>query len=773
MPAVSPASLSARLLAAIAPVAALIAVLALTSCGAAPVSTAITCTSNTSTATSTTSSSTCTDPVANISITISPATVSVNVVTEQQFFASLSGGTNSIVTWQVNSKPGGDDTVGTIDANGLYHAPVQQPSPNTVTVAAVSFEDSKLSASSTVTITPAPTITISGTSTYTSPSTTCMNASTSATPSAPPPANCTLPAPSGTANSISFTGSETGGTTGLVTWSVGPVGGLPIEGGNSNLGTISANGVYRPPATPPVGQIVTVTASAGDCPNIDTCSSTAALNVLVSGYTQSSLAGQFAFSLSGSNAAGHFFRAGSFTADATGRLTNVIEDADPAPGGVGNPIITNGSYTVGADGRGTLSFNDGLAPATFDFVLVNAGQLQIIGFDASGTSSGQAVAQDASTFSGAPLSALNGTYVFDFSGVHGAHALSEIGVFSADGAGNITQGSIDTNDGGATSAAFQIFGAQTSCKPSSPPAMSSYTIGPNGRGTLTLNTVDSTCSSVGPSYVLTFYVATRGLAKFVGTDPVLQVGGSTSLQTPGATLSASALSGSYAFLLSGSASGGPITTAGNFVADGAGHLTSGILDENVNGTPAPSQAFQPNGSNVGTYTVASNGRGTLTFTTAGRTYTFTFCLGSVGANTTAVFQETDSGIASVGVFALQQSAAFTIGSITGNYAISTSGASGGVSQVITGQLAMDGAGATKPPSATQPASAVDVNTGGTLNAGQAVTGAYTAPAASGRATLSLTPVSTSYAAYVVNSTEVFLLDLQPAQMGSGILLRQF
>ena len=690
------------------------------------------------------------------------------MVTAQQFQASLSGGTNNIVIWQVNGKTGGADATGTIDSNGLYHAPTQvPPAPSTVTVTAVSFEDQKLSATATVTIAPAPTVSITGATTGSNPQT-CNNASTATTPSAPP-TSCVLPATSGTAsaNSITFTGSETGGTTNTIIWSVGPVGGLPIEGGNSTLGTISASGVYSPPATPPLGQIVTVTVSAQDSPT-----STAALNVMISGYSKSSLGGQFAFSLSGKNAAGPFFRAGSFTADATGGLI-ITEDVNPLPSGTISPVVSNGTYTVGADGRGTLNFNDGLTPTSFGFVFVNAGQLQIIGFDSSGTSSGQAVAQDASTFSGAPLTALNGTYVFDFSGVHGAHALSEIGVFTADGAGNITQGSIDTNDGGTTSAGFQIFGANTSCKPSSPPAASSYTIGSNGRGTLTLNTVDSTCASVGPSYVLTFYVATRGIAKFVGTDPVLQVGGSASLQTSSGTLNPSALSGSYAFLLSGTALGGPITTAGNFVADGAGHITSGILDENVSGTPASSLAFQPSGSNVGTYAVASNGRGTLTFKTTGRTYTLVFYLGSVAAGAPAVFQETDSGVASDGVFAAQQSTPFSLGSIAGNYAISTSGASGGVSQVLTGQLATDGAGATKPPTPTQPASVVDVNTGGTLNAGQAVIGAYTAPAASGRATLSLTPVSNSYAVYVVNSTEVFLLDLQSGQMASGVLLRQF
>ena len=180
-------------------------------------------------------------------------------------------------------------------------------------------------------------------------------------------------------------------------------------------------------------------------------------------------------------------------------------------------------------------------------------------------------------------------------------------------------------------------------------------------------------------------------------------------QTPGATFNLSALGGSFAFLLAGSGSAGPLATAGNFVPD-SGNLASGVLDENVNGTPAPNLVFQPSGANVGTYTLASNGRGTLTFATTGRTYKLVFYLGQVGTHTTAVLQETDSGIAGDGNFTLQQSAAFALSSIQSNYAMQTSGTSGGLSQVMTGQVGADGAGAIKS------GSLADVNTG-TLNRG--------------------------------------------------------
>jgi len=662
-------------------------------------------------------------------VTIAPAAISVNVVTTQQFQVSITGGTNSVPIWKVNNVQGGNDTVGRIDSNGLYHAPVTVPSPNTVTVAAFSFEDQSLSATSTVTITPAPVVAITS-------------------PSAPATVS------SGGANTVDFSATETGGTTNTILWYVGPVGGLGVLGGNATLGTISASGVYTPPLTPPIGQTVTVTAAAQDSPT-----STATLSVTISGYSASSFQGQFAFSMSGSNSSGHFFRAGSFAADGSGHLNSVLEDTNTASGATTTPISTTGSYTVGTDGRGTMQFNDGLTPASFDFVLVNGTQMQIIGFDATGTASGQAIGQVPSTFATTPLAALNGTYAFDFAGVDGSKGLSQIGEFNADGSGNITEGSVDINDGGTTSQ-FQIAGNKNVCGVL-PASLSSYSVSSNGRGTVSL----TTCAS-GPTLTLTFYVISRGSAKFVGTDTTKQVAGFTTQQAPNATFDVTALNGNYAFILAGSGLGGAIGTAGSFAADGNGHIISGVVDENVvPGAPALGLPILANAAGD-SYTVASNGRGTLTFTTAGRTYTFVFYLGAVGTSTNAVFQETDSGIASHGLFTLQQSAPFTLSSIQGNYAIETSGVSGASLQVSTGQIGSNGAGSVT-------SGSIDINTAGTLIAGQAVTGSYTLPAATGRATLTLTSTIPNYAVYVVSPTQIYILGIQPGQLAVGALLRQF
>ena len=60
--------------------------------------------------------------------------------------------TNRGVTWSVNGIPGGNTTVGTIDARGLYRAPATLPNPNFVKVSASSITGPSASATAPVTL---------------------------------------------------------------------------------------------------------------------------------------------------------------------------------------------------------------------------------------------------------------------------------------------------------------------------------------------------------------------------------------------------------------------------------------------------------------------------------------------------------------------------------------------------------------------------------------------------------------------------------------------
>jgi hypothetical protein len=66
--------------------------------------------------------------------------------------ASNVGGTNPDVTWSVNRVPGGNASVGTIDATGLYRAPATLPNPNSLRVTATSAAVPPISATAPLTL---------------------------------------------------------------------------------------------------------------------------------------------------------------------------------------------------------------------------------------------------------------------------------------------------------------------------------------------------------------------------------------------------------------------------------------------------------------------------------------------------------------------------------------------------------------------------------------------------------------------------------------------
>lgn len=83
-----------------------------------------------------------------VSILISPTTASVPVNGTQQFTATVSGSSNTSVTWTASA--------GSVSSTGLYTAPGAVPTPNPVTVTATSQADTTKSATGQVTITAPP-----------------------------------------------------------------------------------------------------------------------------------------------------------------------------------------------------------------------------------------------------------------------------------------------------------------------------------------------------------------------------------------------------------------------------------------------------------------------------------------------------------------------------------------------------------------------------------------------------------------------------------------
>jgi hypothetical protein len=97
----------------------------------------------------------------NSTVTVSPAAVSAEVFTTQQFSATINGQPSTAVTWQVNGVTGGSTTTGTISSTGLYSAPHSisnslipaNGAPVTVQIVAVSTANSSNVGTATVTLT--------------------------------------------------------------------------------------------------------------------------------------------------------------------------------------------------------------------------------------------------------------------------------------------------------------------------------------------------------------------------------------------------------------------------------------------------------------------------------------------------------------------------------------------------------------------------------------------------------------------------------------------
>ena len=88
---------------------------------------------------------------AAVAVAVTPASASVAVSKSQQFTATVTGSTNTAVTWSVI----GGAANGTISASGLYTAPSTVPNPAQVTVTATSQADATKSGSANVTVTTA------------------------------------------------------------------------------------------------------------------------------------------------------------------------------------------------------------------------------------------------------------------------------------------------------------------------------------------------------------------------------------------------------------------------------------------------------------------------------------------------------------------------------------------------------------------------------------------------------------------------------------------
>jgi Putative Ig domain len=166
------------------------------------------------------------------------------------------------------------------------------------------------------------------------------------------------------------------------------------------------------------------------------------------------------------------------------------------------------------------------------------------------------------------------------------------------------------------------------------------------------------------------------------------------------------LKGQYAFLLQGLDSNNqPNVAAGTFTADGAGNVSGGEEDVNLNAAGAESTQTISAANNA--YTIGSDHRGCLELSTSAGTSVFRFAVGSItsGIATKGALVEFD-GTYSVGLMKLQDPTAFKTGAISGNYAF-------GFASPVPGNFAVVGSFATSV--GTVSSGALDMNVAGNVD----------------------------------------------------------
>ena len=72
-------------------------------------------------------------------------------------------------------------------------------------------------------------------------------------------------------------------------------------------------------------------------------------------------------------------------------------------------LAASGSYSIGADGRGTLTLNSSINPITLRFVMVSSARALVARFDTFATASGSIDRQDTTAFTNG---ALLGSFAF-------------------------------------------------------------------------------------------------------------------------------------------------------------------------------------------------------------------------------------------------------------------------------------------------------------------------------------------------------------------------
>jgi hypothetical protein len=197
--------------------------------------------------------------VGAVAVQVSPTSTTVSVGSTQQFAATVTGTSNTAVTWAVSGAGCSGAACGTISAGGLYTAPAGVPSPATLSVTVTSVSDPTKSASASVTL-------VAATAIFLSIS----------------PTSASVP----TASTDSFTATVTGTSNSAVAWSLNGAG---CSG--SSCGTVASSSlaaVYTAPSVAPSPASVNVVATSMADPSKTASATVTIMSVVVVTVTPAS-----------------------------------------------------------------------------------------------------------------------------------------------------------------------------------------------------------------------------------------------------------------------------------------------------------------------------------------------------------------------------------------------------------------------------------------------------------------------------------------------------
>lgn len=538
---------------------------------------------------------------------------------------------------------------------------------------------------------------------------------------------------------------------------VGTVEVVPVIGKVTSGGSTSTVGyydyLYRAPVVVPSPATVTVT--VGSQSPVDF--GTATITVLPPQFNLGSLTGTFIFSLSGFDKDGSpYFAVGSFVADGNGKVTNGEEDLNSVANGYTKATNLTGSYTVGLDGRGTITLNSSLG--SFTYAIVLAGQPPTVAslseMDQSGwNGSGDMELQDSPfAFPSYPL-----TFVYTFRGQNSSGIqFASVGIFNLQN--GALSGSQDMNSGGSVTQDQPLTGSY-----GSQDAL--------GRG------IASFTSSTGTSNIAYYLVSGSYISKhfrFVSLDAQAPFVGRAEEQghTNFSTSDFDDNTGVFKVLsISVDTQHGPSKSLLQFSASN-GTVTSGYYDVNDAGTIS-------NSAVTGNYSVSSNGKVSGSFNVFGTSLPFSIYLIDFGPTLARHFfgyfgfyLDLRTNAVGTGSLFLIYNGGDSTGTWLGNYAVSQNGfifpptASNVTS--ATGEMFSDGNG----------------NLSGNENvhnpvgnfSNQAAKGAYSVGSVPpGRGTASITtPLGTrNYVIYVTFPNKILWLDVDSTLNVAGEAVRQY